>query len=145
MNQDTFCIMTHKGFFVEPTKHVKPCCVFKDFDIPVIYDENKSFDELLNSPQFIDLREKMDNGIVHKGCENCFNGTINQLITCTIGGGLNSLELFSSNLPTSAEQFPGRQLYNSIKAFTGYGAMWGGNLRKKGIRRGSTSARLLNC
>ena len=77
MNQDTFCIMTHKGFFVEPTKHVKPCCVFKDFETPIIYDENKSFDEIFNSPQFIDLREKMDNGIVHKGCENCFNGTIN--------------------------------------------------------------------
>lgn len=77
MNQDTFCIMAHKGFFVEPTKHVKPCCVFKDFETPVIYDENKSFDEIFNSPQFIDLREKMDNGIVHKGCENCFNGTIN--------------------------------------------------------------------
>jgi MoaA/NifB/PqqE/SkfB family radical SAM enzyme len=77
MNKDTFCIMAHKGFFVEPTKHVKPCCVFKDFETPVLYDENKSFDEVYNSEQFKDLRNKMDNGIVHKGCEDCFNGRIN--------------------------------------------------------------------
>ena len=77
MNKDTFCIMTYKGLFVEPTKHVKPCCVFKDFETPLIYDENKTFDEMFNSPQFIELREKMDNGIVHSGCVNCFNGTIN--------------------------------------------------------------------
>lgn len=80
MNQNTFCIMAHKGLFVESTKHVKPCCVFKDFDTPLIYNENKSFDEIFNSPQFIDLREKMDNGVVHKGCENCFNGTINHRV-----------------------------------------------------------------
>ena len=42
-----------------------------------MYDENKSFDEVYNSEQFKDLRNKMDNGIVHKGCEDCFNGRIN--------------------------------------------------------------------
>lgn len=71
---DTFCVMAHHGFYLEPTRHVKPCCVFKDFDEPVIYDENKSFDEMYNSHQFKDLRNKLDNGIVHKGCEECFNG-----------------------------------------------------------------------
>jgi len=73
-NKDTFCMMTHKGFFVQPDRKIKPCCVFTDFDIPVLYDESKTFDEMFNSPQFIDLRQKMDSGIIHKGCEGCFNG-----------------------------------------------------------------------
>lgn len=73
-NKDTFCIMTHKGFFVQPDRKVKPCCIFTDFDEPVIFDESKTFDEMYNSPQFIDLRQKMDNGIIHKGCDACFTG-----------------------------------------------------------------------
>ena len=67
-------MMTHRGFFVQPDRKIKPCCVFTDFDTPVLYDETKSFDEMFNSPQFLDLRQKMDSGIVHKGCEGCFNG-----------------------------------------------------------------------
>jgi MoaA/NifB/PqqE/SkfB family radical SAM enzyme len=77
MNENTFCIMTHKGFFIQPNGKVKPCCVFKNFEPNLIYDEALSFDELYNSPQFNDLREKMDNGIIHSGCVDCFNGRIN--------------------------------------------------------------------
>jgi len=73
-NKDTFCIMTHQGFFVQPDKKVKPCCIFTDFDEPVFFDESKSFDEMYNSPQFLDLRNKMDNGVPHKGCNACFTG-----------------------------------------------------------------------
>ena len=65
-------MMTHKGFFVQPDRKVKPCCIFTDFDTPVLFDESKTYEEMMNSPQFIDLRNKMDNGIVHKGCSACF-------------------------------------------------------------------------
>ena len=37
-NKDTFCMMTHQGFFVQPDRKVKPCCIFDDFDKPVIFD-----------------------------------------------------------------------------------------------------------
>lgn len=83
-NKDTFCMMTHQGFFVQPDRKVKPCCIFTDFDEPVIFDESKTFDEMYNSPQFIDLRQKMDNGIPHKGCDACFSGKSDMRV------GLNS-------------------------------------------------------
>lgn len=67
-------MMTHKGFFVQPDRKVKPCCIFTDFDTPVLFDESKTYEEMMNSPQFMDLRNKMDNGIVHKGCSACFTG-----------------------------------------------------------------------
>ena len=89
-NKDTFCMMTHQGFFVQPDRKVKPCCIFDDFDKPVIFDENKTFDEMYNSSQFIDLRQKMDNGIPHKGCHACFSGKSNMRT------GLNSF-LFNND------------------------------------------------
>ena len=89
-NKDTFCMMTHQGFFVQPDRKVKPCCIFDDFDKPVIFDENKTFDDMYNSSQFIDLRQKMDNGIPHKGCHACFSGKSNMRT------GLNSF-LFNND------------------------------------------------
>ena len=100
MNKDTFCIMAHRGFYVQPNKDVKPCCVFGDFDEPVLYDETKTFDELYTTPQFKDLRNKLDNGKVHSGCEGCFNGRtsfredMNKLFLVT---DLNVLQSFLEN------------------------------------------------
>jgi hypothetical protein len=41
--------------------NVKPCCVFKNFETPVIYDENKTILESLNTDQFKNLRQDLNN------------------------------------------------------------------------------------
>lgn len=74
INQDTWCVMAHRGFFVQPDKSIKPCCVFKKFDKPLYYDSSKTFDELFNSPQFVDLRQKLASGIKYEGCSDCWSG-----------------------------------------------------------------------
>lgn len=74
VNKDTYCVMAHRGFFIQPDKKVKPCCVFKEFEEPLYYDETKSFDELFNSTQFQDLRQKLSDGVKYDGCSDCWGG-----------------------------------------------------------------------
>jgi MoaA/NifB/PqqE/SkfB family radical SAM enzyme len=57
--------------------NVKPCCVFTNFDEPVIYGQDKTILESINTNQFKDLRDKLNKGEYHKGCSNCFNGRTN--------------------------------------------------------------------
>lgn len=74
INKDTFCALSHRGLHIDSKMNVKPCCVFTNFDTPVIYEQNKSILDCLNTDQFKDLRDKLNNGQYHKGCSNCFNG-----------------------------------------------------------------------
>lgn len=106
MNKDTFCIMAHRGFYVQPNKDVKPCCVFGDFEEPVVYDESKTFKELYTSPQFTNLRDKLDNGTVHPGCEGCFNGRTSfreDMNKMFLGEDLKGLQHFLDNSNTQSE------------------------------------------
>lgn len=74
-NKDTFCIMAHRGFYIDSRKIVKPCCVFGEFDDPLYYESGMSFDDVYNSDQFIELRRSLDNGKIPNPCLSCFNGS----------------------------------------------------------------------
>lgn len=77
INKDTFCALSHRGLHIDSKMNVKPCCVFTNFDTPVLYEQGKSILDCLNTDQFKDLRDKLNNGQYHKGCSNCFNGRTN--------------------------------------------------------------------
>ena len=73
-NPNTYCVMAHRGLFIQPDKKVKPCCVFGNFDEDLYYDSKMSFDDLFNSKQFVELRQQLSQGIKHKGCSGCWSG-----------------------------------------------------------------------
>lgn len=77
INKDTFCALSHRGLHIDSKMNVKPCCVFTNFDTPVLYEQGKSILDCINTDQFKDLRDKLNNGQYHKGCSNCFNGRTN--------------------------------------------------------------------
>lgn len=77
INKNTFCVLAHRGLHIDNKMNVKPCCVFTNFKTPVKYDQNKTILECLNTPQFIELRDKLNRGETHEGCLNCFNGRTN--------------------------------------------------------------------
>lgn len=74
VNKDTYCVMAHRGLYIQPDKEVKPCCIFGSFDKPLFYDESKSFDEIYNSEQFVNLRKQLANGEKPKSCSDCWEG-----------------------------------------------------------------------
>ena len=49
INKDTFCALAHRGLHIDNKMNVKPCCVFTNFETPVIYDQDKTILECFKS------------------------------------------------------------------------------------------------
>lgn len=139
INKDTFCVLTHRGLHIDKQMNVKPCCVFKNFETPVIYDENMSILESVNTDQFKKLRQDLNSGIVHKGCSDCFNGRtnyrtdMNQLFE-TQSDVLNDYEVFN-DLNTSEVNYIDLRISNKcnfkcIMCCDMYSSAWENDLKK---------------
>lgn len=139
INKDTFCVLAHRGLHIDNMMNVKPCCVFKNFKTPIKYSNEKTIIECLNDPQFIQLRNDLNNGIQHYGCADCFNGRsryredMNQLFE-TQSDILNEYTKFL-NLNVSEVSYIDMRISNKcnfkcIMCCDTYSSAWSNDLKK---------------
>jgi len=77
INQNkSFCPLPWINISVDPDGSVKPCCVSTDF---ITTEDGSNFnlgkhrlEEILNSPNFVSLRQKMISGEIISGCNECY-------------------------------------------------------------------------
>lgn len=66
----TNCSNFYNGIFINPNGSVKPCCRFsKDLNLKWNNDPN----EILNSKEYKDLREKAQENVYIDGCNKCYD------------------------------------------------------------------------
>ena len=71
----SFCTMLWNNVSVDPMGNIKPCCISTDLikkpnGIPYNLGRDK-IEDFFNSPDYIDIREKMLKGEVVSGCSQC--------------------------------------------------------------------------
>lgn len=73
---NSFCVMPWMNISVDPDGSVKPCCISKQFikkpdgsNYNLGYDK---IDDIVNSPDYVDLRKKMLSGEQIESCVQCY-------------------------------------------------------------------------
>jgi hypothetical protein len=73
----SFCVLPWNNISVDPDGSIKPCCIYKGFiKKPDGTNYNLGYDKIedfYNSPDYIDIREKMIKGEEVSGCVQCSN------------------------------------------------------------------------
>lgn len=74
---NTFCVLPWLNITVDPNGDIKPCCVSTDFikktDGTHFNLGNDSIDDIYNSPDFLNIRQRMLDGMEVSGCSQCYN------------------------------------------------------------------------
>ena len=66
---ETYCAHLHNSIYLSPTGDARPCCRYRE-SLNLSWNENT--DDIINSPQYNELRNKADNGIPLDGCQKCY-------------------------------------------------------------------------
>ena len=67
--KDSVCVLPFLHLFVRTDGLVAPCCVADGFDISV---NDLTLDEVINHPNYTDIRKQMLSGIKPKVCDICY-------------------------------------------------------------------------
>ena len=79
INTDKRCILAYTSMYIEPDGKIRPCCVADDFKEELNFNDYDSITEIINAPQFKELRKSMEDGDPLSMCDICYKGN-NQLM-----------------------------------------------------------------
>lgn len=76
---DKRCVLAYTSMYIEPNGQIRPCCVADDFKEELNFNDYDSISEIMNAPQFRELRKSMEDGNPLSVCDICYKGK-NQLM-----------------------------------------------------------------
>lgn len=72
----TFCVMPWINISADPDGSIKPCCISTEFITKLNGDKfnlgHDKIENIINSPDYVDIRQKMLAGEKVKGCNRCY-------------------------------------------------------------------------